>query len=166
MQQARRAAPSDAEELIRLREVMIDSLPPRQLGEDPPGTDWRANGVADLRSRLADPGADIAAFVIDRPGGSPAGLAACAVGTIAHRLAGPGNPHGLFGYVFSVATDPDARRRGHSRACLEALVEWFRTQGVSRIDLHASPEGEPLYAALGFTRTPDPAMRLTLPAAR
>ncbi|WP_416069644.1 hypothetical protein [Streptomyces sp. AK02-01A] len=28
-------------------------------------------------------------------------------------------------------------------------------------DLHASREGEPLYASLGFARTPDPSMRLT-----
>lgn len=62
----------------------------------------------------------------------------------------------------SVATDPDMRRRGYSRACMEALLAWFRERGVPRIDLRASCDGEPLYTSLGFVRTPDPAMRLTL----
>ncbi|MFE6134437.1 GNAT family N-acetyltransferase, partial [Streptomyces sp. NPDC056437] len=65
-------------------------------------------------------------------------------------------------YVFSVATDRDMRRRGHSRACMEALLAWFEKRGVRKIDLRASSEGEPLYTSLGFARTPDPAMRLTL----
>jgi hypothetical protein len=35
---------------------------------------------------------------------------------------------------------------------------------IPQLDLHASAEGEPLYAALGFTRNADPAMRLVFPA--
>ncbi|MCX4822856.1 GNAT family N-acetyltransferase [Streptomyces sp. NBC_01142] len=150
---ARLAAPDDAEELVRLRKVMLDS----QAGADP-DADWQPTAVETLRKKLADPAADLTAFVVERPGG----LAACAVGTIEYRLGGPGNPQGASGYVFSVATDPDMRRRGHSRACMEALIDWFRERGVRRIDLRASSEGEPLYASLGFARTPDPAMRLTL----
>ncbi|MEU4499397.1 GNAT family N-acetyltransferase [Streptomyces sp. NPDC023998] len=153
MSLARRATPEDAEELVRLRKVMQDSY----LGPDP-DVSWQIAAVATLRKKLADPDADLTAFVVERPGG----LAACAVGTIEYRLGGPGNPHGTSGYVFSVATDPDRRRRGHSRACMEALLAWFRERGVHRIDLRASPDGEPLYASLGFVRTPDPAMRLTL----
>lgn len=89
-------------------------------------------------------------------------LAACAVGVVEHRLGSPENPAGTTGHVFSVATDPAMRRRGYSRACMRALLGWYEERGVRRIDLHASPEGEPLYASLGFARTPAPAMRLTL----
>lgn len=123
-----------------------------------PDVSWQPAAVATLRARLADPDGDLTAFVVDRPGG----LAACAVGTVEYRLGGPGNPQGVSGYVFSVATDPDMRRRGHSRACMEALLAWFESRGVRKIDLRASSEGEPLYTSLGFARTPDPAMRLTL----
>ncbi|MGW8951483.1 GNAT family N-acetyltransferase [Streptomyces sp. NPDC055709] len=154
MSRARRARPDDAEELVRLRTVMHESLSGHPASE----TGWRPAAAETLRRRLGDPGGDLAAFVVERPGG----LAACAVGTIEHRLGGPGNPTGTTGYVFSVATDPDRRRRGHSRACMEALLDWFRERGVRRVDLRASEEGEPLYASLGFVRTPDPAMRLTL----
>jgi GNAT superfamily N-acetyltransferase len=153
MSLARRATPADAEELVRLRKVMQDS----HIGPNP-DVSWQPAAVDTLGKKLADPAGDLTAFVVERPGG----LAACAVGTIEYRLGGPGNPHGMSGYVFSVATDPDMRRRGYSRACMEALLAWFRERGVSKIDLRASSDGEPLYASLGFVRTPDPAMRLTL----
>ncbi|MEU4130878.1 GNAT family N-acetyltransferase [Streptomyces wuyuanensis] len=154
MSLARPALPADAEELVRLRAVMLASTARHQ----DPETGWQAVAVESFRRRLADPEGDMAAFVVERPGG----LAACAVGTIEHRIGGPADPTGRTGYVFSVATDPDRRRRGHSRACVEGLLGWFRARGVRRVDLRASAEGEPLYASLGFVRTPDPAMRLTL----
>lgn len=78
------------------------------------------------------------------------------------RLSSPGNPEGLFGYVFNVATDPAHRRRGYSRACVTALVDWYRERGVGIVDLRASAAAEPLYASLGFVRAGDPAMRLRL----
>ncbi|MEU0394817.1 GNAT family N-acetyltransferase [Streptomyces sp. NPDC006208] len=151
---ARRATPEDAEELVRLRKVMQDSC----HGPNP-DVSWQPAAVATLRARL-DPAGTQTAYVVERsgPGG---GLAACAVGTIEYRLGGPGNPEGTSGYVFSVATDEDMRRRGCSRACMKGLLGWFRERGVRRIDLRASSEGE-LYTSLGFVRTPDPAMRLSL----
>lgn len=154
MSPARPARPEDAEELVRLRAVMHASV----RGSRDPDTSWQPAAVEMLRKRLAEPRGTMAAFVVERPGG----LAACAVGTIEYRLGGPADPTGATGYVFSVATDPDRRRRGHSRACMEALIAWFRERDVHKVDLRASEEGEPLYASLGFVRTPDPAMRLTM----
>ncbi|MCX4551321.1 GNAT family N-acetyltransferase [Streptomyces sp. NBC_01387] len=155
MSTIRRATPDDASELVRLRKIMQDSLSPAP----DPDVSWQPAAVETLRKRLADPTGDLTAFVVDRPDG---GLAACVVGTIEYRLGGPGNPHGTSGYVFSVATDEDMRRRGFSRGCMEALLGWFRERGVPKVDLRASSDGEPLYTSLGFVRTPDPAMRLTL----
>ncbi|MEV0037423.1 GNAT family N-acetyltransferase [Streptomyces sp. NPDC050804] len=154
MNDARRAVPEDAEELVRLRQVMFDSL-----RAPSPDTGWRPAAAGTLRARLADPDGTLAVFVVDRPG-RPGRLAACAAGTVEYRLGGPGNPSGVSGHVFNVVTDPELRRRGHSRACVEALLDWYRARGVRKIDLHASREGEPLYASLGFVRTPDPSMRL------
>ncbi|MCU7724739.1 GNAT family N-acetyltransferase [Actinoplanes sp. KI2] len=150
---ARPATPDDADELVRLRAVLLTSMNP-PIWDDA----WRTPSHEALTTRLSSP--TLAAFVVDRPDGT--GLAACAVGTIEHRLGAPGDPEGRSGYVFSVATDPDMRRRGFSRQCMTALLEWFRAQGVRKIDLRASAEAEPLYRSLGFTRTPDPAMRLRL----
>ena len=154
----RQATPDDAPELVRLRGVMLSSY----TGDEPPPGPWQDHAERYLRTGLAEPDGSLAAFVVERPGASGK-LAACAVGTIEYRLAGPENPSGTAGYVFNVATDPDQRRRGYSRACVERLVGWFARRGVTKVDLKASPEAEPLYASLGFARTADPAMRLRLP---
>ncbi|MEV6651013.1 GNAT family N-acetyltransferase [Streptomyces sp. NPDC051219] len=156
MSHARRATARDAVEVVRLRKVMQDSL-----AGPHPDVSWQPASVEALRTKLADPDGDLTAFVVDHPERT-GGLAACAVGTIEYRLGGPVNPDGMVGYVFSVATDEDQRRRGYSRACMEGLLGWYRERGVRKIDLRASAQGELLYASLGFVRTPDPAMRLTL----
>jgi GNAT superfamily N-acetyltransferase len=151
---ARAATPDDADELVRLRAVMLSDYGDPQTWND----GWRAPARDTLRRRLTGPEASMGAFVVDRPDGP--GLAACAVGIIEERLGNPLNLHGLSGYVFNVATDPAYRRRGYARACMEALLDWFRSRGVGQVDLRASRDGEPLYAQLGFERTSDPAMRL------
>lgn len=151
----RQATPDDAAELIRLREVMLRSVDGANWNDD-----WREPARETLVRRLGAPEPTLAAFVADRPDGS--GLAACVVGVIEERLGNPGNPGGVVGYVFSVATDVDMRRRGYSRACMTRVLEWFRERGVGVADLRASPDGEPLYRSLGFVRTSDPAMRLRL----
>jgi GNAT superfamily N-acetyltransferase len=151
---ARPATPDDADELVRLRAEMLRTFgDPRTFNDD-----WRLPARDTLRERLT--GSSMAAFVVDQPGGG--GLASCAVGIVEQRLGSPDNPSGLFGYVFNVSTDPAHRRRGYSRACMEALLEWFRSRGVGAADLRASADGEPLYTDLGFVRTADPAMRMRI----
>jgi GNAT superfamily N-acetyltransferase len=151
---ARQARPEDAAELVRLRAVMLKSFDRGGAWDD----DWREPARQILLRQLAEPEPVLTAFVVDKA----QGLAACAVGTIEQRLGGPGDRAGRMGYVFSVVTDPGERRRGHSRACVTALLAWFRGRGIHRVDLRASADGEPLYESLGFRRTPDPAMRLRL----
>lgn len=156
MIEVRRAAEADAAELLRLREVMLAAV----TGQDVPGP-WQETAQATLRQRLAEPDDTFAAYVVANPD-RPGALAACVVGVIESRLGSPNNPTGEVGYVFNVATDPDYRRRGYSRACMEALLDWYRRRGVASVDLRASVEGEPLYRALGFVPSTAPTMRLTL----
>ncbi|WRZ93145.1 GNAT family N-acetyltransferase [Streptomyces sp. NBC_01007] len=156
MSLVRPATPEDAREVLRLRQVMIDSV--FDIGSS---TEWHAASLPTVREKLADPGGSFAAFVVGHPD-RPGALAALAAGTVEYRIGRADNPHGAVGYVFSVATDPDARRRGHARACVETLLDWFRERGVAHVDLNTSAEAEPLYAALGFARKPDPSMRLSL----
>ncbi|MEU2924851.1 N-acetyltransferase [Streptomyces sp. NPDC007251] len=157
MSLVRRAVPEDAAEVLRLRQVMIDSM--FEAGGGP--TDWHAESLPVLRERLADADGDFAAFVVDHPD-RPGALAALVCGVLEYRIGRAGNPHGRVGHVFSVATDPDARRRGYARACMEELLQWFRERGAGQVDLNASAQAEPLYASLGFVRKPDPSMRLAL----
>lgn len=156
MSLVRRATPEDAPEVLRLRQVMLDSV----TSSRDPSTDWHALSLPTVRERLARPDDSFAVFVVDHPD-RPGTLATMVAGTIEYRIGRSDNPHGRVGYVFSVATDPDARRRGYARACMEELLAWFKRQGATRADLNASAEAEPLYASLGFVRKPDPSMRIT-----
>lgn len=64
--------------------------------------------------------------------------------------AAPGHPAGRFAFVFNVCTDPRYRGRGLARTTTEALLAWFAERGVTRVDLHATDDAEPLYRSLGF----------------
>ncbi|MFE7272167.1 GNAT family N-acetyltransferase [Streptomyces sp. NPDC057623] len=156
MSLVRRATPEDAEEVLRLRQVMIDALPGGDTSRE-----WHAGSLPALRGKLGAPDGDFAAFVVDHPD-RPGELAALVVGTVDYRIGKAGNPGGLAGYVFSVATDPRARRRGYARACMDELLAWFRERGAGQVMLTASAEAEPMYASLGFVHKPDPTMILKL----
>ncbi|MGW3245860.1 GNAT family N-acetyltransferase [Streptomyces sp. NPDC001070] len=144
----RPAQTDDAAELVRLRRLMFLAM----SGRDEPGP-WEAAAKERAREQLAGGGTRrLGAFVVD---GDPAvadgsHLAACAVGRIEERLPAPQHPAGRFGFVFNVCTDTRYRGLGYARATTEALLAWFAEQGVTRVDLHATPEAEPLYRSLGF----------------
>ena len=136
---ARHATTGDADELMRLRVIMLTGV----SGEEPPPGLWHSAGAAILRETI---GTTFTVFVVDDPD-RPGRLAACAVGTVEQRLPNPANPTGQVGYVFSVATDPRCRRRGYSRACLRALLHWYDARGIAAVDLRASADGEPPWAS-------------------
>ncbi|RAJ57476.1 acetyltransferase (GNAT) family protein [Streptomyces sp. Amel2xB2] len=149
MIRTRWAVPDDAPELVRLRRLMFLGM----HGRDEPGP-WERDAEATARRMLLRPrdadGGGMAAFVVDGDGPGPPHLAACAVGTAEERLPAPGHPAGRFGFVFNVCTDERYRGRGLARATTEALLEWFAARGVTRVDLHASADAEPLYRSMGF----------------
>jgi GNAT superfamily N-acetyltransferase len=141
----RPATPDDTDELVRLRQVMFDALTETHVTAG----GWEPFAAEVLRTGLAD--GSVVAFVVD----GPDGLVAAGVGTVAQRLPGPGNHSGRYGFVQSMATDPAWRRRGLGRAVFASLVDWFRAEGVTAVDLHASPDGEALYRSFGFREGPN-----------
>jgi GNAT superfamily N-acetyltransferase len=84
------------------------------------------------------------------------------VGVFLHRLLPRGRELGLRqeAYVLNVYTEAAHRRRGLSRRLMEELIRWCRAHGITRITLHASDAGRPLYEGLNFTATNE--MRLVL----
>jgi len=137
---ARAASDADVDEVVRLSALMYASM-----GQDVTRLDWLRVAREHFLSRL---GRDLIVFVVDHP--NREGLAASAAGTVATRLPATNNVSAQAAYVQWVATDEDMRRRGCARAVLQALVDWYDDHGVRVIELHATPEGEPLYRELGF----------------
>ena len=55
--------------------------------------------------------------------------------------------------VLNVYTEPAFRRRGLARALMLDVLDWARSSGLESLVLHATPDGRPLYEALGFAPT-------------
>jgi ribosomal protein S18 acetylase RimI-like enzyme len=140
----RRASVEDAWELTRLRRVMLKNF--QEVLED----SWEYACTETLEQALSDPDGMIQAFVVDADD-FPGKLAACAVGVIQQRLPSPDNHSGMIGYIQSVSTDPDYRRRGYARATVEATLEWLDSCDVPKTELTARSLGDDLYRELGFS---------------
>lgn len=152
----RRAAAADAAALTRLREVMLSDMGMLAAGADP---GWRDKAEAWFSQRLDDKD-DFAAFVIEH---RHLGVVSCVAGVCDQHAPGPGNPGGVQGLVFNMSTDPQCRRRGYARACLDALLAWFRDETEARvINLNATGDSIALYRSLGFTEPRYSALQLRL----
>ncbi|AZP15956.1 GNAT family N-acetyltransferase [Streptomyces aquilus] len=149
----RQAGQYDLVELLRLRALLFDELTDSFFNSAPGDDGWLDALAVVLTEQLTS--ASVRILVVDGAGGR---LAACGIGVVEQRLPGPHLLNGRIGQVVGVVTDPAHRRRGHSRAIMRELLDWFREREVSRVDLYASTEGEPLYRDLGFTDHPDPAL--------
>ena len=63
------------------------------------------------------------------------------------------------GLIVNVYVEASARRRGVARRLMECVLSWARDHGIHPIRLHASNEGRPLYAQLGFEQTNEMRLR-------
>jgi len=152
----RRAEAADAAALTRLRAVMLSDMGMLPAGAD---SGWRDKAAAWFAERLGDKDG-FAAFVIEDP---DLGVVSCAAGVCDRHAPGPGNPGGVQGLVFNMSTDHRCRRLGYARACLDALLDWFRDETEARVvNLNATGDGIALYRSLGFTEPRFPALQLRL----
>ena len=74
------------------------------------------------------------------------------------------NPSGKTAYILNMYTIPGFRRRGISTAIMEQLMEIARSKGYNSFELHATPDGEPVYKKLGFHKHSEPTYRKHLSA--
>jgi GNAT superfamily N-acetyltransferase len=65
----------------------------------------------------------------------------------------PGHPENRWGYLLSVYTRPEARRQGVAQRVVDACIGWAREKGCTRVCLHASAAGRPMYEDMGFEKT-------------
>lgn len=62
----------------------------------------------------------------------------------------PENHIGKAGYIHTMYTLPEHRRKGLAKQILDCLIEWCRQKGLKLILLAASDEGMKLYSLRGF----------------
>ena len=136
----RRATVADAADLARLRAHMLTAM---GRETDVPG--WAQACEAALVRRLVEP-ERFAAWVVEVDGRP----VSSGVGWLEEHLPSPGALDGRRGHIASMSTDPAHRRRGYGRLVLGALMGWFASLDVPRVDLRATGDGRPLYEELGF----------------
>jgi GNAT superfamily N-acetyltransferase len=65
---------------------------------------------------------------------------------------GPNQTGTVQPYLLSMYTNPEFRRRGVASMVVGEAIGWCRTRGYSRLRLHASEMGRPVYRKFGFRR--------------
>ena len=147
--QARPMRPDEVDAVVQLRAVLLASM---QLHAEDPA--WRGT----CRTALLDgvESGRLTVQVVEQDGA----VVASAVALLQQRLPTPGTLDGTYGWLEQVATTPEARGRGHARACVLAALDWLRRQGVREAQMQSTEAGEPLYRELGFAD--DPQARLVL----
>ncbi len=134
----RRATPADASALTDLRGHMHEAIGAVLTAQ------WRQASVAAFTRRLASEG--FVAFVVEQDGE----LVCSGVGWLEEHLPSPGQVDGRRGHLSSMSTAPAHRRQGHARTVFAALMDWFAQQEITRVDLRATSDGQPLYESFGF----------------
>ena len=139
----RTATRRDIPELVRQRRLMFEAMGEGQI-ED------RARADRDyarwVRTQMAQH--RLVAFLVARTT-SAGGIVAGGTVWLQERQPRPGFAGGGVPYLMSMYTDPRCRRQGLASLIVDAAVAWCRSQGHTRLSLHAAPAGRSLYRALG-----------------
>jgi L-phenylalanine/L-methionine N-acetyltransferase len=139
----RRAEPGDAEQLTRLAEEVSSEPEAWLISAD---GEWRSAGDERRYLKAVRRYAHAAVFVAERADGELVGRLSVA------RDAHPASSHVA---DIGLMVAKDSRRQGVGWAMLEAAVEWARTAGIRKLELHVFPWNEPairLYEKFGFER--------------
>jgi GNAT superfamily N-acetyltransferase len=150
----RRATVEDAEALTDLRGYMHVAM------GDELSAEWREKCTADFRRRLATD--DFVAFLVV----DAAEPVACGVGWLEEHMPSPYQLDARRGHISSMSTHPSHRRKGYGRLVMRALMDWFAERDIPRVDLRATPYGQPLYEAAGFRVLGGATMAWTRPGVR
>ncbi len=139
----RPADPSDAEALTQLAEEVSAEPEAWLISAD---GEWRSVGDERRYLKAVRKYPHAAVFVAERSDGAIVG-----------RLSLARDTHPASAHVadLGLMVAKDARRQGVGQALMEASVEWARSSGVRKLELHVFPWNEPaiqLYERFGFER--------------
>ena len=145
----RTATTNDSVELLDLWALLFDHAAAEES--------WR-NHAADWFARCADDPSSSRFPVIEVNGA----IVATAIGTLELGVPNPQCTRGRTVRLANVITLPEHRSRGYGETLVLDVIGWARSIHADRVDLSTTPEGQRLYAKLGFTLTSAPRMKLVL----
>lgn len=146
---ARLATVEDVPALVEMRSQLMEHFG-WVRSSDPHDGAWLAR-LDDVLCTGIPAGTVVAAVVPNELGE----LVASGVATIVDHLPSPALPHGQYGYISSMFTQPDHRGRGFGRVVVQVLIDALRARGIARIELHAvDAVAERLYRDEGFVDRP------------
>lgn len=90
-------------------------------------------------------------------GDEPAGIASI---NIREQYPTLKNLSGRAGYLFNVYTVPRYRKMGISSTLVKQAVDSVKQLGITAFELHATPDGEPVYIKQGFSNHAEPTYRM------
>jgi GNAT superfamily N-acetyltransferase len=59
-------------------------------------------------------------------------------------------PDGVSAYIYNMFTVPDFRKQGIAHQIMRLLMQEAKQRNITRVELHATEMGSPLYKELGF----------------
>lgn len=142
MYRIRLATLDDVDELVRLRLDFLEEV----------GSLKTADGDGGLGVAMRDyfirklPSGEFLAWVAEGEGA----IVATSGVTLFERPPNGANPTGLEAYLSNMYTLPDWRGRGVGTALVTTVVAHLKTTRVRRLWLHATEQGRPVYARVGF----------------
>jgi ribosomal protein S18 acetylase RimI-like enzyme len=149
MQIPRPITPADFATVLRHRAAMFrDSGRPEEviaaLAE--PFAAWLAPRLADGR---------YFGWMIEEAGEAVAGIGMMEIEWPPH----PSHPTSdRRGYILNLYVEPEHRRRGLAKTLMDAAMDEARARGLEYVILHATDQGRPLYASLGWSPTAEMAI--------
>ncbi|AKU15815.1 GNAT family N-acetyltransferase [Luteipulveratus mongoliensis] len=147
----RRAVAADRDAFVALRTTMFEAM--NSPGWDDPS--WQQAAGEWFDQHWSSPDVCLAVVEVDGE------VVASAMGSLRAIVPSPGSDRGRQLYVHNVATLPHARRRGHAQLAFDEVMRWAREDaGAESAELHATYEGQGMYARAGFNVSKAPTMRM------
>lgn len=77
-------------------------------------------------------------------------ICACAIAIIDERAPLRGCLNGRMGWAQTVVVHPSQRRRGIAKKIMNYILEWLKSNDVSKVILQTTPTAKDLYEKIGF----------------
>ena len=138
----RQATVDDIPDLVRLRRIMFESM-----GYTDHAQLQAADEAAAAYFGATIPVNEFCGWLAFNADGQAVGSGGA---VIDRHPPGPSNLSGQSGYIMNVSTDPLYRRHGIARRIMQTILGWLAEQSVTKVTLHTTEAGRPLYEQLGF----------------